>query len=62
MVMEDLVHYGELSAVLWQMDKEAPYLAFWRYMHNKEHLTPSNIGLGFFNLISWRVIFDKIIY
>lgn len=39
MVMEDLVHYGELSAMLWQMDKEPPYLAFWRYMVNKEHLT-----------------------
>ncbi len=40
MVMEDLIHYGELSAALWQMDREAPYLAFWRYMYNKEHLTP----------------------
>jgi uncharacterized damage-inducible protein DinB len=40
MVMEDLVHYGELSAMLWQMNKEAPYLSFWRYMYNKEHLTP----------------------
>jgi uncharacterized damage-inducible protein DinB len=40
MVMEDLVHYGELSAMLWQMDIEAPYLAFWRFMYNKEHLTP----------------------
>lgn len=39
-VMEDLVHYGELSAVFWQMDKEAPYLAFWRYIYNKESLTP----------------------
>jgi uncharacterized damage-inducible protein DinB len=40
MVIENLVHYGELSAMLWQMDKEAPYLAFWRYMYNNEHLTP----------------------
>ena len=40
MVMEDLIHYGELSAALWQMDREAPYLAFWKYMYNKEYLTP----------------------
>ncbi len=33
MVMEDMVHYGELSAVLWQMGLEAPYKAFWRYKH-----------------------------
>jgi uncharacterized damage-inducible protein DinB len=31
MVMEDMVHYGELSAMFWQMGLEAPYLAFWRY-------------------------------
>ncbi len=31
MVMEDMAHYGELSAMLWQMGLEAPYLAFWRY-------------------------------
>jgi uncharacterized damage-inducible protein DinB len=31
MVMEDMVHYGELSALLWQMDQEAPYRAYWRY-------------------------------
>jgi uncharacterized damage-inducible protein DinB len=36
MVTEDLIHYGELSALLWQMDKEAPYLPFWRYMYNKQ--------------------------
>jgi uncharacterized damage-inducible protein DinB len=36
MVMEDMVHYGELSAVLWQMSLEAPYLAFLRYMYNQE--------------------------
>jgi uncharacterized damage-inducible protein DinB len=35
MVMENMVHYGELSAVLWQMNLEAPYLAFWRYKHKK---------------------------
>jgi uncharacterized damage-inducible protein DinB len=34
MVMEDMVHYGELSALLWQMNMEAPYLAFWRYKYN----------------------------
>jgi uncharacterized damage-inducible protein DinB len=33
MVMEDMIHYGELSAVLWQMNLEAPYLGFWRYKH-----------------------------
>ena len=32
MVMEDMIHYGELSAALWQMDLEAPYVGFWRYM------------------------------
>ncbi|MGA3289976.1 MAG: hypothetical protein ABSD42_07060 [Candidatus Bathyarchaeia archaeon] len=31
--MEDMIHYGELSAVLWQMNLEAPYLGFWRYKH-----------------------------
>jgi uncharacterized damage-inducible protein DinB len=30
-VMEDMIHYGELSALLWQMNLEAPYLGFWRY-------------------------------
>jgi uncharacterized damage-inducible protein DinB len=33
MVMEDMVHYGELSALLWQMGQEAPYRAYWRYKH-----------------------------
>jgi uncharacterized damage-inducible protein DinB len=33
MVMEDMVHYGELSALLWQMGEEAPYRAYWRYKH-----------------------------
>jgi uncharacterized damage-inducible protein DinB len=33
MVMEDMIHYGELSALLWQMDFEAPYLGFWRYKY-----------------------------
>ncbi len=32
-VMEDMIHYGELSALLWQMNLEAPYLGFWRYKH-----------------------------
>ena len=31
MVLEDMSHYGELSAVLWQMGIEAPYMGFWRY-------------------------------
>jgi len=30
MVVEDLIHYGELSAVFWQMGLEAPYWGFWR--------------------------------
>ena len=33
MIMEDMVHYGELSAVIWQMGLEAPYKAFWRYKY-----------------------------
>jgi len=33
-VIEDLIHYGELSALLWQMGMEAPYLGFWRYKHS----------------------------
>ena len=33
MVMEDMVHFGELSAAFWQMGYEAPYKAFWRYKH-----------------------------
>lgn len=31
LVIEDMIHYGELSAVLWQMGLEAPYMGFWRY-------------------------------
>ena len=31
MVIEDMIHYGELSAALWQMNLEAPYMGFWRY-------------------------------
>jgi len=31
MVMENMVHYSELSAPLWQMGLEAPYLGFRRY-------------------------------
>jgi uncharacterized damage-inducible protein DinB len=33
MVMEDMVHYGELSAAMWQMGLEPPYKSFWRYIH-----------------------------
>jgi uncharacterized damage-inducible protein DinB len=36
MVFEDMVHYGELSAALWQMGLEAPYLAFWRYLSSDD--------------------------
>jgi len=31
LVVEDLIHYGELSAALWQMGLEAPYMGFWAY-------------------------------
>jgi uncharacterized damage-inducible protein DinB len=34
MVIEDLIHYGELSDLLWQIDLEPPYIRFWRYMYN----------------------------
>ncbi len=33
MVVEDMIHYGELSAALWQMGEEAPYMGFWRYKY-----------------------------
>ncbi len=33
MVLEDMVHFGELSAAFWQMGLEAPYKAFWRYQY-----------------------------
>jgi len=33
MVIEDMIHYGELSAALWQIGLEAPYMGFWRYKH-----------------------------
>jgi uncharacterized damage-inducible protein DinB len=39
MVMEDMVHYGELSAAFWQMNLEAPYRAFWRYQSLKKQNT-----------------------
>ena len=35
MVMECMVHFGELSAAFWQAGKEAPYLAFLRYELSK---------------------------
>jgi uncharacterized damage-inducible protein DinB len=31
MVLEDMIHYGELSAAFWQMNLEPPYMGFWRY-------------------------------
>jgi uncharacterized damage-inducible protein DinB len=33
MVIEDMIHYGELSAAFWQMGLEPPYRGFWRYKH-----------------------------
>jgi uncharacterized damage-inducible protein DinB len=33
-VIEDLIHYGELSDLLFQEDAEPPHLGFWRYIHN----------------------------
>jgi uncharacterized damage-inducible protein DinB len=35
MVLEDMIHYGELSAALWQLGLEAPYLGFWRFMYKE---------------------------
>ena len=35
MVLEVMIHYGELSAALWQMGLEAPYMGFWRYKCKK---------------------------
>jgi uncharacterized damage-inducible protein DinB len=35
MVLECMVHFGELSAAFWQIGKEAPYLAFLQYKLNK---------------------------
>ncbi|HTY74131.1 MAG TPA: DinB family protein [Candidatus Nanoarchaeia archaeon] len=35
MVLECMVHFGELSAAFWQIGKEAPYLAFLRYELSK---------------------------
>jgi uncharacterized damage-inducible protein DinB len=37
MVLECMIHFGELSAVFWQIGKEAPYLAFLRYELNKSN-------------------------
>jgi uncharacterized damage-inducible protein DinB len=37
MVLECMVHFGELSAVFWQIGKEAPYLAFLQYELNKSN-------------------------
>ena len=39
MVTEDLIHYGELSDILWQMDVEPPYLAFWRFNYSLGHVS-----------------------
>jgi uncharacterized damage-inducible protein DinB len=31
MVMENMIHYGELSTAFWQMGLEPPYNPFWRF-------------------------------
>ena len=31
MVLEDMIHFGELSAALWQIGEEAPFMGFWRF-------------------------------
>ncbi len=36
MVMEDTVHYGELSAMFWQSGLEAPYLPYLKYKLTQE--------------------------
>jgi uncharacterized damage-inducible protein DinB len=33
MVLEDMIHYGELSAAIWQMGLTPPYMGFWRFKH-----------------------------
>ena len=38
LTMECMVHFGELSAALWQMDAEAPYMAYWKYKFNKDEV------------------------
>jgi uncharacterized damage-inducible protein DinB len=35
MVMEDMIHYGELSAFLLQANVTAPYLPFWRFKYEE---------------------------
>jgi len=35
LVVEDLIHYGELSDLLWQIDVEPPCLGLWRYMYDR---------------------------
>jgi uncharacterized damage-inducible protein DinB len=37
MVLENMIHYGELSALLWQLNQEAPYLSYCRYKFNSEN-------------------------
>ncbi len=38
MVLEDMIHYGELSAAFWQMDLAAPYMGFWRFKQVQQGL------------------------
>jgi len=35
MILECIVHFGELSTVFWQIGQEAPYLAFLRFELSK---------------------------
>ncbi len=34
-MVEDMIHYGELSAFLWQANVNAPYLPFWRFKYEE---------------------------
>ena len=42
MILEDMIHYGELSAAMWQMGWEAPYSGFWKFSTSE----PSNAVFG----------------
>ncbi len=34
MVLEDMIHFGELTAAIWQLGVEPPYKAYWRFKQN----------------------------
>jgi len=38
-VIEDMIHYGELLAILCQMGLEEPYMGFWRYKQRRPSIT-----------------------